>query len=296
MELKQFPLSFSPWLSAFSYEAFEIIVIPSNFLIFVGQLCALFALCRIRWALWTTIFYDVTHIIIFVCSGIFFYKWILLNTSVVIALKTLKNKVITPVLAISLMMVIIAAPKLFFVAKLGWWDTSALNIERIHAITKDDKIIAVPTNFFGGFSVRMAQQRLIWDKSNGFFQTGTYGITLKKNVMEAANQHSLKILDVKDGDAIENYFSQQDNLIELFIKKHHRWALQSKGSKNNWFFDAYTHHIFSMPWEYEEFNNLDLDDIVAYRYSIESVYLGYENGVFTRSVIRENHHDIPIRH
>lgn len=294
MELKQLPLSFSTSLSAISYEAFEMVVVPANFIIFFGQLFAVFALCRINWALWTTIFYDLTHIIILICSGIFFYKWILLNTSVVIALKYIQGKSISPLTALSLMVIVICAPTIFFVAKLGWWDTPALNVERVSAITQDGRVVAVPTNFWGAFSVRLAQQRLIWDKSDGFFPTGTYGITLEQGSMEKAQNQGYQLSGLQDGDVIDNHFSKPHNDVSEFIKTYHAWAKENKGDNNNWFFDLYTHHIFSMPWEFHEFNNLDLNDIIAYRYSIEAVYLGYENGEFTRSVVRENHYDIPV--
>ncbi len=294
IELKQFPLSFSLFLSKITYETFEFFVIPANLIIFIGQLFALIALSRIRWALWATLFYDLTHILIFLVSGIFFYKWILLNTSVVIALKTIEHKVITPALKLLLISIILLAPTIFFVARLGWWDTPAVNVERFYALTSDGRQIEIPSNYFGAFSVRFAQQRLIRDKSDGFFPTGTYGITQSQRTMELAENRQLEIIKPEGGDIIDFYFSKTPNNIEDFIQKYHIWAVSKQKNHQNWPYDYYTHHIFSTPWEYKEFSNIDLEDIVAYRYSNQSAYLGYKDGAFTKSVIRENHHDIVI--
>ncbi|MGB1077791.1 MAG: hypothetical protein ACPG05_05735, partial [Bdellovibrionales bacterium] len=124
-ELGQLPIGFNDAFTNIVYTILDLTVLPTNALLFFGQLFALIALCRIRWGIWATLFYDLTHIVIFFVSGIFFYKWIILNVSVVWALNTVKEKTVDHFLKFVLISTVICAPLIFVVAKLGWWDTTA---------------------------------------------------------------------------------------------------------------------------------------------------------------------------
>jgi hypothetical protein len=60
----QLPISFSSDLTSLAYNGLALLIIPTNFILFFGQLFSLIALLRIRWGIWTTLFYDLTHIVI----------------------------------------------------------------------------------------------------------------------------------------------------------------------------------------------------------------------------------------
>ena len=296
--LGQLPIGFSEEFSTLVYDALIPMNVFNNYLIHIIQLFAIIAICRIRWALWTTLFYDLTHVVIFIVSGIFFYKWIILNISIVMALETIRNKTVRPLFALFLMSFIIISPAMFFVAKLGWWDTPALNVESIYAITKDGRFVEVPTNFWGSFSVTIAQQRLVWDKEQGYLPTGTYGIIFGiDNVRRAkACDFDKELLNAKP-DAIEKTFAEErGEKIVAFIQRYHEWAKEMSGDKNNWSYNLYPHHIFSFPWTFADFRALDIDDIVAYRYSIKSYCdLKFKEGRLEKTFIKEGYYDIPIR-
>ena len=290
----QFPFSFSPFLTAFSHDALGAIVVLSNLLLFAGQLFSLFALFRIRWGVWTTLFYDLTHVVIFVASGIFFYKWIILNLSIVMALETMKRRIVTPGLQLLLMAMILASPLCFFVAHLGWWDTPQTNIEYFSAVTKDGRAVRIPSNYFGAFSIVLGQQRMIFDKSNGFVPTSTYGMTRDQRLMEQGLTCSIPLKAVHNHDVIAETFANPDNKITPFIQNYHRWVLSHAGADGHWLFDAYPHHIFSFPWGYDEFYALNLNDIVAYRYTVEAACVDVQDGKVAVTVQKEGHHDIPV--
>ena len=59
-------------------------------------------------------------------------------------------------------------------------------------------------------------------------------------------------------------------------------------------YDLYPHHMFSVPWAFTAFRQLDKREIVGYKYSIEAVCLGYENSTFTREVIWRDGFDIKL--
>jgi len=135
--------------------------VPLNILIFVLQLGSIVALIKIRWAMLVTAMYDVTHIVIFLVSGIFFYKWIWLNILIVFALNKIKNIELDISSIFWLIIVIILAPVIFYVAFLGWFDTPSFNDEYVLAITEDGNQYRAPSNYFLAGSVTAAQQRLI---------------------------------------------------------------------------------------------------------------------------------------
>jgi hypothetical protein len=59
-------------------------------------------------------------------------------------------------------------------------------------------------------------------------------------------------------------------------------------------YDLYSHHMFSVPWVFTAFRQLDKREIVGYKYSIEAICLGYENSTFTREVIWRDSFDIKL--
>jgi hypothetical protein len=207
------------------------------------------------------------------------------------ALETLKKRVISPGLGVLIMLMVLAAPAAFWVAKLGWWDTPQNNIEYFSAVTKDGRVIKMPSNYFGGFSITLGQQRIIMDKSAGFLPTSTYGMTKDQRIME---QGLACALENAPGDVIKDTFDDPNNKIEPFIRNYHRWVLQRAGADGHWLYDLYPHHIFSFFWDFPEFNALNLNDIAAYRYTIQSACIRLENGEPVATVSKEAHHDIRL--
>lgn len=293
--LGQLPISFSDELLAFTYRALELLIVPTNALLFFGQILAIVALLRIRWGIIAMLFYDLTHVIIFVTSGIFFYKWIALNLSIVLALRTMRQKVVSPLTGMMTILIVIFGTSLFFTARLGWWDTPAMNIEYFSAVTKDGRDVRIPSNYWGNMSVTAGQQRLIWGKTSGFLATQTYGITMDQRVMEKAQYCDLPVGTQGKESAVATYFANPKNDLTTFVRTYHHWAVERGGEDGRFLYDAFPHHIFSMPWEFMEFYHLNLKDVVAYRYNLKATCTTFEDGKYVTRVIKEEHHDIPVR-
>lgn len=291
----QLPLGFNDGLLSLVYLAFDFFIVPMNFVLFFGQLFAIIALLRVRWGIWAMLFYDLTHLVIFFASGIFFYKWITLNLSIVFALKTFVHKTVSPIVGLLTIFVVLFGPMLFFTARLGWWDTPAVNLEYLSAITKDGKEVRAPSNYWGNMSVTAAQQRLIWGKNAGFLPTSTYGISFHQRIMEKSIVCDIDIDRTEGANSVKKYFDNADNALSIFVNRYHEWALQRAGEKGTFLYDAYPHHIFSMPWMYPDFMDLNLNDVVAYRYNLKAICLKMDNGHIKTKVLREEHHDIPVK-
>jgi hypothetical protein len=59
-------------------------------------------------------------------------------------------------------------------------------------------------------------------------------------------------------------------------------------------YDLFPHHIFSMPWHFEDFKQLDKRRIVSFRYENQAVCIGYEDGNLTKQKKYGATFDIPL--
>lgn len=279
------PLQAFPGLPEFLFKAFTDARVFSNLLMFGGQLAAVIAVLNVRWLLWITAFYDLTHILIFLVTGIFFYKWIVLNFAIVAGLIVMRHKVMPFAFKLQLMVIVVAAPLVFWVAKLGWWDSRAYNHERFYAVLKDGSEIEVPTNYWGSLSVNYAQARVTRGKEEGFFPTGTFGLLFGQRNMERANRCDYQFEPERSRRVLQKLVEAPDSNVINNVRLHHRYVLEHVDDAGHIAYDFYPHHIWSMPWLFNEFNALDKRRIKAYRYVVEATCLGSENGRFTPNVM-----------
>ncbi len=71
------PLSITQTISTLSHRFVDASLPALNWATLLVQLLAMIGLWRIKWAIILTALYDLTHVVIFLVSGIFFWKWIL---------------------------------------------------------------------------------------------------------------------------------------------------------------------------------------------------------------------------
>ena len=288
------PLRAFPGLPEALFQALDGVNVLSNVLIYGGQFAAVIAVLRIRWLVWITAFYDLTHIAIFLLTGIFFYKWIILNFAIIAGLVAMRHKVMPTAFKLQLMAIVVAAPLVFWVASLGWWDSRAFNHERFYAMLEDGSEIEVPTNYWGSFSVNYAQARVIRDKAEGFFPTGTSGAILGQRNMERANRCEYQFDPEKSRRVLQNLVDAPGSHVIENVRLHHRYVLEHVNDAGHVAYDFYPHHIWSMPWLFDEFNKLDKRRIQAYRYVVEAACLSFENGRFTRDVMTRGDYVISL--
>jgi hypothetical protein len=289
------PLSLINGLSELSYQTLACIIIFSNVVLFFVQLAAIVAVWRIRWLIIITAIYDVSHVAIFLLTGIFFYKWIILNFAIIGGLLTLRDKVFPVALRVQLIAIVIFSPTIFWVATLGWWDTRAFNHENIRAVLEDGEEVTVPTNFWGSLSIHAAQSRFTKDKGPGFLPTGSAGITFGQRNMEKANQCDFEFDPIASQKALTDLMESPDHPLKRNIVRHHQYVLNHTDVNGHYNYDFYPHHIWSMPWEFQRFSELDMRKIRAYRFVLQSECLGTENGQFTKKIMVQGEHLIYVR-
>ena len=118
-ETRALPIGHWLELSLRLYDSFSAVYVPSNLVIVLAQTICVVAIWRVGWAMWLTIFYDITHIVIFFVTGIFFWKWILLNLFIVLAFRSIRSFVVPHWLKLLSTLFVVGGASVFFVAKLG---------------------------------------------------------------------------------------------------------------------------------------------------------------------------------
>ena len=287
-ETGQLPISSPEWLAALTFDIMERGNIPLNAIVLVTQLFSLIAITRVRLLVLLTIFYDLVHVVIFLTTGIFFWKWILLNLAIVFAACQMRHVVIPKAFAAFLMAVILVSPQLVQIAKLAWFDTSAVNAPSIEAVTSNGEAYRVPTNYFGPLSVVFAQHRAGWPFS-GHFATGTYGATSDPKVMRQGNQCALATGQQSD---LERSTGRQ--ALATMIRAFHANMLEQNPDGQPPY-DLYPHHIWANPIEFREFAALDKRQISHYRLVVESVCISVNDEHIVRDIKLRGQYDIPLR-
>lgn len=284
-----FPLAINDTIAGFSVEAFQLILIIGNIAIFIGQLLAIAGGFRIRWIILLTAFYDVTHTAIFLASGIFFYKWIIFNLAIIAALTCIREKIIPFALSLMITGVILFSPIVFHIAYLGWWDLKVFNQEKFYAVTEDGQEVRVPTNYWGSFSVHYAQTRFVNDKSDGYFPSNfdLYSVVKGTENVKMMNRCEFKLDPAQSDTSVSRALNDDDRREIENIRLMHRYTLEHINDDGKLLYDFHPHHIWSMPWKFTEFYNLDKRKIVAYKYELDAVCLDYIDGEFTRDVKKQ---------
>jgi hypothetical protein len=289
------PLKVVPDLAEAFFHSFEGVRMICNFLVLGGELAAVVAVLRIRWLVYILIFYNILHIIIFLTTGILFSKWIMLNFSIIAGLFTMRHKVLPSAFKLQLIGIVVAAPLIFWVANLGWWDSRAFNHERFYAVLDNGLEIEVPTNYWGSLSVNYAQARVTRDKADGFFPTGTAGIVFGQRNMELANRCDYQFEPEMSARVLRQLVEAPGSHVIRNVLLHHRYVLEHVNSKGHIAYDFYPHHIWSMPWLFSDFNALDKRRILAYRYVVEAACLDFQEGRFTRKVMIQADYVIKVK-
>ncbi len=275
LESKVLPISFSPWLTSFTFEMLESVRIWTNFLTIMTQLFAVFAILRIRWAIIITLCYDALHLIIFFTTGIFFWKFIILNLAIVAGLGVMQITRVPRQLGYALSAAVVLSPLVFHIMpSFAWLDSRSTNRMQVFAITEDGTEYSVPSNYFLGMSITFAQNRMIWP-TEGAVPTETWGVSRNREIMERGLACDWSKPMTK-AHAVP--FGVPKAQIAQYLRRHHLQVLSMIDDDGRFEYNMFPHHIFSMPWYARDFEMLDKRRIVAYRYQSEVLCLNYENG------------------
>jgi len=268
---------FAEWVHGRLAETFLL----GNVFVLATQLAAVVALLRTQWSLWLTVLYDFTHIVIFIVSGIFFWKWILLNAILIAGLAKLRDVTIQLPVRFFAMILVVGANLFFVAAQLGWYDTRGFVHHYFEVVTSSNEVARVPSNFFLSASVTVAQNRL-GTLGEGHFPQGTWGNTTSNDIRSKAER------GCDFGEAGDIRYGFNADFIQSFVNRHHTFMLQRIDEHGRVEYDWYPHHIFSNPRLHQAFNQIDLRQVIKYRYVVESVCLDGVYGTLDQVHRRDN--------
>jgi hypothetical protein len=238
----------------------------TNATVLITQLLSVVAVFSVGLMIAFCLIYDAQHIGIFAFSGLFFYKWIWLNTTLAIALRHVKDDIDWP-RRIALVIYLLCAPYLFSIAWLGWYDTGSFTRAHFVAETDDGRQVRIPTNYFLGASIRFGQGDFAHHAAPGF-PTWSYGATMHYDIMKRGGECALPIVS----RPAEAYIGE----LKSFMALHHRWMLQNVDHNGRLLYDLYPHHAWSNPFQFTDFYRLDKRRIRRYRISIISECLSVD--------------------
>jgi len=151
------------WLSEFvSLETIQIVVgwvsaftVPMQFFAFITQVIVLFVFINKRFSILLFISFELLHLGIFLASGIFFWRWVLLNSAIVYVITKLNTDDIRKIFNYKVMLFsipfIFLGHGFFHAYTLAWYDTPLNNFHQIYAKTEDGKKHKIDVNLFAPY-------------------------------------------------------------------------------------------------------------------------------------------------
>lgn len=269
-ESGQVPISHLP-IYEYAFWFLKTFILEFNIATLGLQLLSLFVFFR-RWAMVVmTFFFDCMHIAIFIFSGVFFWKWILLNAVLIAACRAFPEEKPGKAFVIAGMVGVLFSQAFFTTKWLGWYDTRTFEHEYYIAVTDDGAEYKVPSNFFMAASVNVAQQR-VTDEGETMTPYRTHNIALTPEHKAQGNACSHPI---KEAPEISVKTFQE---IEKFVMHTHIYQMERANEKGVYRYDLYPHHIWSNPWEYKEFAALDKRTIKSFKYVMDVKCIEYSDG------------------
>jgi len=260
------PLEATPTLLDWLYRGMAEWLILSNLLTFLSQLAALPFLFLAPALPALLIFYDVWHLGVFLTTGIFFWKWMVVNAGYAFALS--KNKLAPNAMTLAAGGVLcLTAPLAFSLFPAGWYDTFHLN--RLHTFAVSDKgLVRVPPAFFLHYSFG-APSATFWspEVAAALHPTGNYGSS--KSLAE-----SLRSRECRSVPGLSAGASPLKPNIARLVRALHADVLahaDAGGRPSLMRIYAYPHHIGTNPAAFAEFAALDLRTVTAYIFRLEPV-------------------------
>jgi len=263
---------------------------PINIAVLLFQLCSVICLLSLKKSAALTVFYDTMHVGIFLLTGIFFWKWIILNAAFIFSFNALRaSGTVKLPMQVFGCLVVIAAPLFFHIATLAWFDTGAVNEAYFEATTADGTNVRVPSNFFLDSSIDVAIQRFS-SPYTGFLPTGTWGTTGDAETLDRVTSNC-------EAETFNWTLPHPDwARVNTLIQSQQRRALVMADNNGHLNYDTYPHHIWSAPWLFPQFTNLDIRTVKSYRLIVRSdcVYID-DGGTIQRKPAGRATYEFPLQ-
>jgi hypothetical protein len=279
------PMATFPWLVQQAWDTIQNNIFFFNAFVICAQLFSVVACVRVRTLAIVCLLFDVFHVGVYLTLGAMFHFWIVMNLIIYTSALRLKEAEFTPLMKICCIAATLFGSYFFYTNYLGWLDSGKMVSMSFFAETRDGHQVPIPSGYFGIYSYSIAQGRM-------FIPDNSFRLRI------AGNNHNL----TEWHDAIScgpEVLPHQDSDVRLaqvlgFIRKTDRFMRDHPYIKENNLYYFYPQHMLPNPFVFTEFNRLRIDDIVAYKYVVESVCLSLDNGKLVRGVRKQNQYEARI--
>lgn len=289
MERGAFPLTNWPELSQATYDILKASVLPMNVFVFIAQAAALFAFSRRRVLIGLTLLYDVFHLGVYLCFGLLFYKWIALNTIIVIVFSRMRDESFAPGLRFFGAIAVIAGTLVFDTARLAWYDSPGFLSPYFEAHTSDGKTYRVPPAYFRSASYQASHSRFYVPKGNEHFPVTKWGSFLNYSDLLSARRCEVP----KRAQTNDERFGPIERVGD-YMRAQHRAILEGADANGVYNYYRYPHHHVPSPGLADPFYAVDKRRVISYSYVLESVCVSLENGHLQRKVLSRTEYPIGL--
>ena len=280
------PLAQWPHLVQFSWDTIVAMGPWLNLFVLGVQIGAPLALTHRRALMIFTVLFDLFHVAVVGTLGAFFFFWIAVNILIYISATRIDDAAMTPLVKIVGIIGLLSAHFFFYTSHLGWLDGAKLASPSFYAETRDGKSVPVPPVYFGIMSYSIAQTAMYVPEDHFPMRLG--GNTYNRTDWEDAQTCGSETLHKQDtGVSL--------GTVESMVRESDAAMRRSPLVKNANLFYLYPHHMVSNPLMFGTFNRLSMNDIVGYRYVVESVCLHLQDGRLVRDVRKRTEDQIDVR-
>lgn len=270
-----------PGVTQVMFDVMKLLWLPINLVAFLLQVAVPLSVQRRRWLIWTTIGYDIFHVAVYVALGLLFWKWIAVNTIIVVTLTRLTDEQWDKQLRRCCLVFVLASPLMFRIATLAWYDTPGFANPHFEAQMEDGRVLRVPNAWFLSSSYQVSQGRMFWPEGEaavGHFNPSIWGSVLTHADLMAGRE--CKVPETPRPP--DNTYGTLSHTAE-FVRKQHE-AMQRRTLD----YRILPHHHMPSPGLDVPFADADLSQVVRYDLVLESACLSVDNGELKRQVLKRD--------
>ncbi|MDB5375191.1 MAG: hypothetical protein JWP04_3833 [Belnapia sp.] len=280
------PLATFPMLLQFSWDMISTFGVAFNFFVLGAQLLSPLAILRVRSLLFFTLLFDIFHLGVYFTLGALFHFWIVVNLIIYRSAWRLQESDLTAQMKLACVLTIFFGNTFFYTNWLGWLDGAKLASPQFYAVTREGREVWMPQVYYGIYSYTIAQAATHVPDGHFNFRIGGNNLNLD-DWRDATSCGPRTATDQIVGATLP--------AMEQLVRNTHEFMLRHPQIKNSNLYYFYPHHMQPNPWMFREFNRLQIEDIVAYKYVVESVCLGLQKGQLTRDVRKRDEFIFDVR-
>jgi hypothetical protein len=277
-------------LSVLAYEVVRRFALLFNGLTLLTEMGPILALAYFRLLALACAALVPFHLIIFVLTGIFFWKWALVDCALAVAFWRLRTVRVPPAVALIALGVVVLSPRVLPISRLAWYDTHSLNDSYLVAVTDLGTKARVPSSYFLSSSLTMAQMSFAPGMFGRMLPTGIFGTSQSYVQMRSANACALPVQESNAATRSETW-----ERLERLVREHHAYVLAHADAAGRLAYDWYPHHIWSNPALYGAFSAMDKRRIVEYLFVTDYVCVGYDENGLSRLSLGSDSRPIHVR-